>query len=245
MSNKLTLDEVKINCNKKHNFKYDYSLVKEHIDCHKKQKIICPIHGIFEQNMNVHMHMGCGCPLCRNNSHSQNQLIPIEDTLKKFKGVHGLKYNYSLVSGIPKSRDKIIIICPTHGEFIQSVTNHIQGRGCWKCKESKGERAIRVWLEENKIKFEYNKWFGDCKGKKKPLPFDFYLQKYNLLIEFDGEQHFKQCNYFRDLKFAERQLYDSIKTNYCKEKGIKLLRIPYTEFKNVNKILASNIVVDV
>jgi hypothetical protein len=237
----MTIEDVIRKCNEIHNFKYDYSLITEHINHHTKYKIICPLHGVFEQHMNVHINQKCGCPKCRNEYLTTSQLVPLEVTLSKFKETHGVKYDYSLVNNTPKSREKVKIICPLHGVFEQSVTNHIQGHGCWKCKESKGERIIRVWLEENKIEFEYNKWFSDCRGKRKPLPFDFYLQKFNLLIEFDGEQHFKQYKHFSDTKFAERQLYDSIKTNYCAKKGIQLLRIPYTEFKNVKQILASTL----
>lgn len=50
-------------CTKKHNSKYDYSLVTEINNCNDKVKIICPIHGEFTQKVCSHMY-GSGCELC-------------------------------------------------------------------------------------------------------------------------------------------------------------------------------------
>ena len=60
--------------------------------------------------------------------------------------------------------------------------------------------------------------------------FDFYLPDYNLCIEYDGEQHFKPLKHFGGEKdLTERQENDKIKTNYCLENKISLLRIRYDE----------------
>lgn len=100
---------------------------------------------------------------------------------------------------------------------------------------SKGEAIIKKILEEKGIEFEDQKSFKDCKNKSK-LQFDFYLQKYNLIIEYDGYQHFNPYQYWKcGVDFLYRRLNDEIKNNYCLKNKINLLRIPYN-VKNVNEI---------
>ena len=64
------------------------------------------------------------------------------------------------------------------------------------------------------------------------LPFDFYIPKYNLIIEYDGFHHFYPVNGGGgEEKFKLTQENDAIKNKYCKENDITLLRIPYTDSK--------------
>ena len=116
------------------------------------------------------------------------------------------------------------------------------GQGCPICNISKGEYRVINFLEKNNIKYIRQYSFNNCKYIKK-LQFDFYLKDYNLLIEFDGKQHFtKKSLFIRTIEdFKERQRLDEIKTNYCKENNINLLRIPYTEIDNIESILKDNI----
>lgn len=101
-------------------------------------------------------------------------------------------------------------------------------RGCPICNESHGERAIRQYLKQHGIRFEAQKRFDDCKDKL-PLPFDFYLNDYNLIIEYDGEQHFKNNDFFGGKSAYElRHKHDLMKNKYCKKNKINILRIPYT-----------------
>lgn len=73
------------------------------------------------------------------------------------------------------------------------------------------------------------KIFKDCRNKN-PLKYDFYLPEYNVCVEYDGEQHFKSVKYFGgDEAFAIRKENDKIKTGYCLENNIFLLRIRYNE----------------
>lgn len=108
-------------------------------------------------------------------------------------------------------------------------------RGCSVCNESKGERKIRKWLEDNNINFESQYRFEDCKNIR-PLPFDFYLPQYNCCIEYDGEQHYKEVKIFRR-PLEEIQKNDKIKTDYCAKHNIKLIRIPYIKLNEVEQIL--------
>ena len=113
-------------------------------------------------------------------------------------------------------------------EFSVSPSSFIhQGKRCPLCSnESKGEKFIREYLENKGISFETQKTFKDCVYINK-LRFDFYLNDFDVLIEYDGEQHFKQINYTKDNSinkenFENTKKRDKIKNDYCKEKKYKV-----------------------
>lgn len=88
-----------------------------------------------------------------------------------------------------------------------------------------------------------NLFFLDCCNIK-PLPFDFYLPEYNVCIEYDGIQHFEPTRFNKKMtieeandNFIQQKFRDEIKNNYCKNNNIKLLRIPYTEYDNIEKVI--------
>jgi hypothetical protein len=218
-----TNNEFIIIANLKHNNKYDYSLIKNT----KNINIICPHHGIFNQRASHHLS-GSGCPKCVGKNKTNNEFI--HNSTK----IHGDKYDYSLVEYV-NSKTKVDIICPLHGNFKQRPYNHEKGQGCPKCKESKGEREIREYLEKNKIKYKPQKRFSDCKDKR-PLPFDFYLIDYNICIEYNGRQHYEPVDIFGGVnEFHKTQKRDKIKMEYCKNTNTPLIIIKYDE-NVVNKI---------
>lgn len=83
--------------------------------------------------------------------------------IEKARKVHGDKYDYSKVE-IEKTADKIIIICPRHGEFEQVANSHLQGRGCAMCSGKKFslqdyiEKANKIW--NNKYDYSKFEWKG-------------------------------------------------------------------------------------
>jgi very-short-patch-repair endonuclease len=81
------------------------------------------------------------------------------------------------------------------------------------------------------LQFERQYKFTDCRGKRRPLPFDFAVirsGKIAVLIEWDGRQHFQPVKKFNGREgLLERKRNDRIKDEYCAKKGIPLLRIPY------------------
>ena len=89
-----------------------------------------------------------------------------------------------------------------------------------------------VFIKEYEIK-ELNKY---C---YMPLRFDFCIKlKDNsiVLIEIQGEQHYKPVDYFGgEKKFLKQQKYDNIKRNYCKNNNIRLIEIPYWDWANMEQ----------
>ena len=79
------------------------------------------------------------------------------------------------------------------------------------------------------------KKFLDLKGDKNyPLKYDFYLPKHNILIEYDGEQHFEPIfNWDTEKSFSQRKKYDKIKNNYAIQNNYILIRIPYTHYNDL------------
>lgn len=126
-------------------------------------------------------------------------------------------------------------------EYKVRWTNFISGVRCPKCKLSKGEKRICDFLVENGIKYKKEKTFPKCVYKSK-LRYDFYIEDFNLLIEFDGAQHYRSVKYFGgDKQLRENKIRDEIKTNFAKKNNIELLRIPYWEYDNIENILNKKI----
>lgn len=215
-----------------HGNKFDYSLV-EYKSSNIKVKIICSIHGIFEQQPSNHLQ-GKKCNFCAKNTKKN-----IEDFILEAKKIHNDKYNYDLSNYID-AKTKIVIVCSKHGAFNQRPNAHLSGKGCQSCQESHGERKIKIFLNKNNINFITQHKFINCINPftNKKLPFDFYLPDYNICIEYDGEQHFKLTNHsktFNDLKNIKSR--DKIKTNFCLTNNIKLFRISYINLKKIENIL--------
>ncbi len=217
--------------------KYNYSLVK-YVNSKTKVKIICPIHGEFEQTPDNHIRSG-GCNYCGQNTtttkNSNNINIFIDMSNKK----HNFIYDYSNVN-YKNNHTKVNIICKTHGEFKQRPNDHLKGVGCPICNNSKGEMKIRLFLEENNIRFNTQYRFSDCKNIR-PLPFDFYLPEHNICIEFNGRQHYEPLEHFGGIiNFKKQQINDKIKYNFCKSSNISLIIINYRDINNINKILSKS-----
>ena len=142
-----------------HNNFYDYSKVK-YINIKTKIKIICPIHGEFEQSPNNHLQRGC------KKCNHPNLNIPDfskdlqSDFISKANIIHNNFYDYSKVKYI-NIKTKIKIICPIHGEFEQSPNNHLSGHGCKKCGLEKRKLNEVEFIKKCKIKhnnlYDYSK----------------------------------------------------------------------------------------
>jgi len=223
-----------------HGEKYDYSKVV-YINNHTKVCIICPEHGEFWQTPNKHL-LGSGCIKCSklkdkiriDKINNKRHEIIKNEFIKKAIEIHGNIYEY--LTNYVSSNDKIQIKCKQCNTiFYQKPHAHLIGQGCPVCNQSKGENRISKLLTERNIRFILQYIFKNCRGKKRPLPFDFYLPDYNTCIEYDGEHHFKPvCFNGSSLDKAEKRfeitkLNDEIKNKFCKQNVINLIRISYKD----------------
>ena len=116
--------------------------------------------------------------------------------------------------------------------------------GCLQNKSSM-EAFVKDTLDNNKIEYIQQKRFNDCRDVYS-LPFDFYLPQYNLCIEVNGTQHYREQQIFSET-LEHRKMIDNIKKEYCKKNNILFLELPYWDFydrkttKETYKIKIDNI----
>lgn len=87
-------------------------------------------------------------------------------------------------------------------------------------------------FQKGKISFVREKKFKDLKHGL--FRFDFFLEDSNILIEVDGQYHFKPIKGHREL--MKQQEYDRQKNSYCLANKIRLYRIPYWEISTIKKV---------
>lgn len=213
--------------NKIHHGKYDYSKVeiKTVLD---KVKIICPVHGEFEQLAYDHLH-GHGCNKCAQDIHRMIQ----EEFIKRAKEVHGDKYDYSLVKYI-NTYTPVKIICPIHGVFEQVPESHVNKKhGCPKC--GKG-----ISKAENEL-YEYIcSLVGECNVEQRNREvldgkeIDIYLPSLKLGIEYNGI-------IWHSTKYKPNQECHIQKMEKCNEQGIKLIQIFEDEYHNHKDAVLNNV----
>ena len=225
--------------------KYDYNKVKNIIE-EERYILLSDTYASSKQHLEImcneghkykatfnNFQRGTRCPHCFGKFRHSYDYVKniIEET-----GYRLLSNNYVNVES------KLMFKCPKGHEFNMNYNNFQQGQRCPKCiRKSKGELKIEDILNENNIEYISQYKYDDCRNKK-PLPFDFYLPLYDLLIEYDGEQHFDIKHSFGDEEsFWETVVNDSIKNQYCEDNNIKLVRIPFWEFNNIEEILKKHL----
>lgn len=230
---RLTTEKYIARAKEKFHDRYDYTDTV-YVNARTKIKFVCPIHGAVEQNPMQHLN-GFGCPKCED----ENQRATTIEFIEKAREVHGDLYDYSLVNYTTRDK-KVKIICKKHGVFEQKAGNHLSGYHCPHCSISRGEEKIKEWLNQHNIKF---KWHYPLRrrNKKKGLSLievDFFVPSVNIIIEYNGEQHYEPIEiYGGEEQFEKQQARDREEERICKEQKINLLVIPYTDYDNINQIL--------
>ena len=231
-----TTETFVISAKKLHHKKFDYSYVV-YIGNKNKIKIKCnTCNFVFVQTPDNHLH-GNGCPKCAGRHKTTNEFI--SSAIK----IHGYRFNYSPTKYVD-SKTKILIECnECKFNFTQLPHDHLNGNGCPKCKSSKGELEIIKFLKNNNISYSHQHKFDTLVGiGNYPLKYDFYIQSKNILIEFDGEQHFNS-RFFKNknipiYKFDRLKEHDIRKNKYAMDNDITLIRIPYYDIKKISDILS-------
>lgn len=237
----MSKEEFIVKARQIHKDEYDYSKVIDTYNRNDYVIIICKIHGEFRQQRYRHLNGGHKCKKCQCKKNGINQARTtesfIEECYKKLKSFE--LFDYSKVNYI-NAYTGISLKCNKCNEwFVTKPFVHLNyGCGCPLCKnKSKGEFKIKKFLEENHFSYIPQKRFKECKGKRNTLPFDFYLTDLNILIEYDGIQHFKSYKSQKWKTPDKHKIYDNIKSEFCLKNNIKLLRISYLEFNNIEEIL--------
>lgn len=224
-----SFEEFESKSNRVHKNKYTYCS-DGYKDTNDKIKIICPTHGEYSQSANSHLN-GCGCPFCSPVGNTSKKMTT-ESFIERAKEIHKTRYLYDFVEYI-NSHTKVSIKCQKHGIFLQEPASHLYGKsGCPKCKLSKSELLINDFLQKNNINFISQYKFDGCLSKRK-LPFDFYIPSANLVIEYQGEQHYAPMRYCSGERGTNRLITlkqrDEIKKIFCIKNNVNFLEITYLD----------------
>lgn len=190
-------------------------------------KHYCKKHDVIWTPYPTVILRGGGCSKCASEKFSQSNKKTKEQYIEELKIVNP---DIILLGEYINNNTPVLHKCLIDGyEWEARPGNILSGYGCPTCNESSGERQIRQWLEHNNIDYIFQKRFDDCRDVN-PLPFDFFIPKYNKLIEYDDLQHYKSIDYFGgEDAFLLRRWHDNIKDQYCDDNNIPLLRIKYDD----------------
>ena len=124
---------------------YNYSKTN-YKDSSTKIIIICPIHGEFEQTPNNHLKNRT-CPKCADKIRREKRTLPFQNFINEVKSIHGDRYKYD-ESSYKNRNSNLKIICPKHGEFLQTPKAHLKGCGCPTCGYIKTAEKLSMTSNE-------------------------------------------------------------------------------------------------
>ena len=225
----LTTEEFIEKAREKHGGKYDYSRTVYN-GCYGKVKIICPIHGEYEQAAYSHLN-GHGCPKCMSEKNSKAMLMTTDEFIKKAKKVHYYENNdYSNVD-YQGTKIPVEIVCEKGHHYMQMPNKHLNGHSCPYCSHniSNQEHEIVEFIRGLGIEVQTNQ--RNILNDNKEI--DIFIPSHNIAIEFDGL-------YWHNSSMKENN-YHINKTNECEKKGIRLIHIFEDEWMNKKDIVKSRI----
>jgi len=209
----------------------------------------CSVCGEKEFPMSWHQFTkGNGCPFCA--SHRIGKYNNLEYLYPEIAKEWDYSKNKTIPSRVAsQGSGGYYWICPKCGHgYPSDCANRVGGKGCPKCCESKGEKKIDSFLRKNGIFYNQHRSIPGCKYIKH-LIFDFIIYencektKISFVLEYDGELHYRPYRK-KDVEqkhFDAGKKRDAIKNEFCKHNRINILRIPYWEFNNIEKILTKEL----
>ena len=173
----------------------------------------------------------CGC--------LHNELI----SKKCLKDITGQRFGkLTVIRRVENGKDRVHWLCKCDcGNEVSILSSSlVSGRttSCG-CVVSFGEYQITQYLLKHNVIFKSQKKFDDLLGiGDGKLSYDFYIPKYNLLIEAQGEQHERPIEIFGGEKqFEIQQEHDRRKREYAENHNYKLFEIWYYDYNNIEEIL--------
>ena len=224
-----------------HGEKFYYLPSQLYINAHTPLKVFCREHqDYFQTNYMRHITAKRGCFLCANRQRSRNRRYGYPKFLKEAKEIHGEKYIYQADLFYKSVNTKFPVFCKRHERIFQtSYALHIYEKcGCPDCGRniSKGERVIKEYFIINNIEFVEQYRPPGLKHTRQ-LSIDFYLPTVDLLIEYQGEQHFKPSGIHGGIASLLPQLRrDQIKRKFAYDNNIELMTLEKYQLKDLASI---------
>lgn len=241
-SNRLKRDDTSFQYRVKTLGNNKYRPLQEYKGNHNK---ILMLHKVCGKKYYVTPHdfyAGNRCPHCRYKRTASKLIMPFKQCQDQINRIACGQY-YLLPDGYCGTNHKALFYHKTcKHEFEMRPANFFHGNRCPFCQTSKGEKTVIKYLKSKGLNYKSQFRLNDCKDKR-PLPFDFAVfnkdRSLNCLIEYQGEQHFYNPFFFHGQWFDKKsilntQKHDAMKLQYCKDHGIKLIRInhPQTDSKS-------------
>ncbi len=210
----LTSNEFTEKAKKVHGDVYDYSLV-DYKAAGEKVKIICKQHGEFLVRAGDHLYKGVGCQKCSFERRVSSRLMQFNEFLEKARKIHGNRYDYIEESYCSRS-SYMRIVCPVHGEFLQTPSGHLSGSGCSKCSKilSKPEESLAEFFSLFDVEVRRND-----RSVIPPYEIDIYLPKQNVAIEYNG------VIWHSTLYKDKAENYHKVKHRLCVENGVRFFMV--------------------
>jgi len=192
----------------------------------------------------ANISQGQGCPYCAGRKIGSNNSFGIlfPDLLKEWDYKLNTINPYEISVHTHKNIYWVCKICNNSWKTRPSK-RVLENTGCPNCVSSKGEKIVCDYLDLNNIIYKKQYYFKDCKISKRVLSFDFYIPNKNIIIEYQGIQHYEPVDFagegeeFSLNLFNKNQIRDDYKRKYCKDNKINLIEIPYWEIDNIPKYL--------
>ena len=153
--------------------------------------------------------------------------------------------NLIILNQYETAKTRIYYKCTICGITHDATAHNLsRGYGCPICSLSKGEKTIVNILNKQHIEYECQKSFDELTGVNGGLlSYDFYLPNYNLLIEYQGEQHEHPVDFkgkgkdYSLQQYEIQQNHDKLKREFAKSRKIDLLEIWYYQYEDIEEII--------
>ena len=180
----------------------------------------------FEMAPSNFLLQGQRCPICANLTRGPHKdLYKFKQEVKKLVGDE-----YTVTSDTYKgNKFKISIRHNVCGHSYKVRPNDFtSGYRCPFCSQSHGESYISRILDKYHVTYVYSYKASDLVDKRK-LHYDFFIPDQDILIEYQGGQHYYPIDYFGGEKnFKKQQRHDQMKREYAKDHNYNLIEVPYT-----------------
>ncbi len=213
-------------------------LSEEYKNARAPLSLECRKHGRFITTWAL-LRRGSCCPKCGIENRALKRSLGQEEFERRSNLIHHNKYSYELAV-YKEEKSKVWVRCPEHGYFEITAEHHMEGFGCPICSFTRGEHAVYNYLSEHNIQFDYQYEFAssDLSCDNKKFRVDFWLKKLNVIIEYNGEQHYKPVSIFGGAEryIIQKERDESLRI-FCKQNKIKLIEIPYWDYNKIEHIL--------
>lgn len=212
-------------------------LTTEYKNNKTKLDIICDKGHDWHPTYDNFINKNRKCRKCADIQNAFNQKEKWDDVVNIVES-HGYIL-LSQESDYKNQNSKLKALRPNNHEYKFFINNFKKGKRCNKCNMSGGEQEIERTLNKYSVDYTFNYKFTDKYIKNKP--YDFYIPCLDLCIEYDGQQHYHMQFGKSLLDLMNQKYIDDIKSEYCWCNDIRLIRIPYWDFDNIEEIIVNEL----